>query len=61
MQNYDQEEQDFHYSVLDVKTAIDRHGVQRIFDMLFLSDTHKAELQNYLTNMANPATIVSVE
>ncbi len=57
----EQEEMRFHYSMMDVKMAIEYHGLQCIMDALFSDNTYKKDLEQYLTNRVNTPTIVSVE
>lgn len=57
----EQEEMRFHYSMMDVKMAIEYHGLQCILDALFSDNTYKNDLEQYLTKRANAPTIVSVE
>ncbi len=57
----EKEEMRFHYSMMDVKMAIEYHGLQRILDALFSDNTYKNDFEEYLTKRANVPTIVSVE
>lgn len=57
----EKEEMRFHYSMMDVKMAIEYHGLQCILDALFSDNTYRKDLEDYLTKRANAATIVSVE
>jgi uncharacterized membrane protein YpjA len=57
----EQEEMRFHFSMMDVKMAIEYHGLHCILDALFSDNTYKNDLEKYLTKQASPATIVSVE
>ncbi len=56
-----QEEMRFHFSMMDVKMAIEYHGLQCILDALFSDNTYRKDLEDYLTKRATSATIVSVE
>ncbi len=57
----EQEEMRFHYSMMDVKMAIEYHGLQAVLDSLFSDNTYSKDLENYLTNMVKSSKIVSVE
>lgn len=57
----EQEEMRFHFSMMDVKMAIEYHGLQCILDALFSDNTYRKDLEDYLTKRATFATIVSVE
>lgn len=57
----EQEEMRFHYSMMDVKMAIEYHGLQCIMDALFSDNTYKKDLENYLTTKVKPTTIDFVE
>lgn len=57
----EQEEMRFHFSMMDVKMAIEYHGLQCILDALFSDNTYRKDLEDYLTKRATSATIVSVE
>jgi len=57
----EQEEMRFHFSMMDVKMAIEYHGLQCILDALFSDNTYQKDLEDYLTKRATSATIVSVE
>lgn len=57
----EKEEMRFHYSMMDVKMAIEYHGLQCILDALFSDNTYKKDFEDYLTKRANAVTIVSVD
>ena len=48
-------------NMMDVKMAIEYHGLQAVLDSLFSDNTYSKDLENYLTNMVKSSKIVSVE
>lgn len=57
----EQEEMRFQYSMMDVKMAIEYHGIHAILDALLADNNYKNDLQNYLTKFAVSDKIVSVD
>lgn len=53
----EQKEMHFHYSMMDVKMAIENHGLQCIMDALFSDNNYAKELEKYLTEKVNSSTI----
>jgi hypothetical protein len=57
----DNEEMRFQYSMMDVKMAIEYHGIHAVMDALFSDNKYKNELQKYLTAVVNCDKIVTVD